>query len=365
MYIHELENWPHFLWDEESIIPLIIEVRHEQGVLMGSMKSMGFPVRNETLIQVITEDVIKTSEIEGEILDLQAVRSSVARHLGFDDKETPIDPSAEGVVAMMLDATQNFDLPLTKKRLFYWHTLLFPIGVKRYQKLRIGMWRLGAVDVVLGPIGKEKIHFEAPHADRVNNEIDLFLDWFNRDTSIDLVLKAAIAHLWFVTIHPFEDGNGRIGRALADLLLSRSEKSPTRFYSLSGQIHIERKGYYSLLEQTQKGSLDITLWIEWFLQCVKNAITQAITTLEMILVKGKFWENHVDILVNERQRKIINLMLDGFEGKLTSSKWAKITKCSQDSAYRDILDLIEKRILIKNPEGGRNTSYFLNLDFSR
>jgi Fic family protein len=258
---------------------------------------------------------------------------------------------------MMLDATQNFDQPLTKERLLNWHALLFP---NVNQKIRIGAWRTGLVRVVSGRMDKEEtVHFEAPPAERVDHEMKCFLDWFNQETSMDLVLKSAIAHLWFITIHPFDDGNGRIARAIGDLMLARSEKSSRRFYSLSAQIQKERKGYYAILEQTQKGKLDITLWIEWFFNCLKRAIEEALSVLETIRGKSQFWEAVAEISMNERQRKVINRMLDGFEGKLTSSKWAKITKCSQDTAYRDILDLVDKGILAKNPEGGRNTSYTL------
>ncbi len=360
MYIHELEGWPNFLWDQDKLSELLIQLRHLQGRLIGGMESIGFHARDETVLQVLTQDVVKSSEIEGEILDQTQVRSSVARHLGMDiaglDKT---DRNIEGVVDMMLDATQNFDQPLTKQRLLNWHTSLFPSVNKSYHKIRVGAWRTGIVQVVSGRMDKQTVHFEAPPADRVEHEMKLFLEWFNRETTMDLVLKAAIAHLWFVTIHPFDDGNGRIGRAIGDLMLARSENSSRRFYSLSAQIQKERKSYYAILEQTQKGKLDITLWIEWFFNCLKRAIEDALSTLEKIRSKSQFWEELAEVSLNERQRKIINRMLDGFEGKLTSSKWAKITKCSQDTAYRDILDLIEKEILTKSSEGGRNTSYSL------
>ncbi len=355
-YIHELERWPHFLWDQDKLSELLIELRHLPGRLIGGMESIGFHAREETVLQVLTQDVIKSSEIEGEILDPVLVRSSVARHLGMDiaglDKT---DRDVEGVVAMMLDATQNFDQPLTEERLFSWHRSLFPSQTK----IRVGAWRTGLVQVVSGRMDKETIHYVAPAAERVEHEMQLFLDWFNHETKMDLVLKAAVAHLWFLTIHPFDDGNGRIGRAIGDLLLARSENSRRRFYSLSAQIQKERRGYYAILEQTQKGILDITLWIEWFFNCLRRAIEEALLILEAIRSKARFWEAVADLSMNERQRKIINRLLDGFEGKLTSSKWAKIAKCSQDTAYRDILDLMEKGILGKNSDGGKNTSYFL------
>jgi|SRR3989344_2772780 len=360
MYIHELEGWPKFLWDQENLAPLLIQVRHQQGRLIGGMESIGFQVREEVILQTLTQDVVKSSEIEGEMLDQTLVRSSVARHLGMDIAALDTaDRTVDGVVEMMLDATQNFDKPLAKERLFLWHTALFPTGRSGFAKIRVGAWRTGPVQVVSGPMGKETVHFEAPPASRVDQDMGLFLHWLNQETSMDLVLKAALAHLWFVTIHPFDDGNGRIGRAIADLILARSEKSSHRFYSLSAQIQVERKSYYAILEQTQKGSLNVTSWIEWFLHCLERAIDKALATLETTMHKTRVWDALAEVPLNERQRKLINRLLDGFTGKLTSSKWAKIAKCSQDTAYRDILDLIDRGILMKNPEGGRNTSYSL------
>ncbi|MCX6991380.1 MAG: Fic family protein [Chlamydiae bacterium] len=360
MYIHELEKWPTFSTEHESLADLLVQLRHKQGILTGGMQSIGFQDRNETMLQVLTQDVVKSSEIEGEILDQSLVRSSVARHIGMEIAAlTHSDRNIEAVVEMVLDATQKFDQPLTKERLFAWHASLFPTGRSGFTKIRVGGWRSTHVQVISGYTGKETVHFESPPAEKVDFEMDQFLDWVNNETTIDLVLKAALAHLWFVTIHPFDDGNGRIGRAIADLILARSENSSRRFYSLSAQIQIERKGYYAILEQTQKGSLDVTPWIKWFFNCLGRAIDNALLTLDTILYKTKYWETLKEVPINERHRKIINLMLDGFEGKLTSTKWAKITKCSQDTAYRDILDLIAKGILVKNTEGGRNTSYSL------
>jgi Fic family protein len=358
MYIHELKTWPHFSWDQEKIAKLLVDLRHLQGRLMGGMESIGFHWQDEALLQTLTQDVVKSSEIEGEILDQSLVRSSVARHLGMDVGADPIDRNIEGVVEMVLDATQRYDQPLTRERLLAWHASLFPAGHSGLKKITVGNWRKGTVEVISGPLGKETIHFEGPSAQRVNHEMELFLAWFNQN-SIDPVLKAAISHLWFVTIHPFEDGNGRIGRAIADMMLAKSEKSSRRFYSLSSQIQKERKQYYAILELTQKGSLDITPWIEWFFGCLERAITSALGTLEMILKKAHFWDALSEISINERQRKIINRLLEGFEGNLTTSKWAKVTKCSQDTAHRDILDLVEKGILTKNSQGGRSTSYSL------
>lgn len=366
MYIYQRKNWPHFLWNQEDVADLLIQLRHQQGRLIGGMESIGFHVREETVLQTLTQDIVKSSEIEGEILDPSLVRSSVARRLGMESAALDVvDRNVEGIVEMMLDATQKFDQPLTKERVFNWHAALFPTGRSGFTKIRVGTWRTGPVQVVSGRIGKEIVHFEAPPADQVEHEMNRFLNWLNPDTGQDLVLKAALAHLWFVTIHPFDDGNGRIGRAIADLMLARSEKSSHRFYSLSAQIQIERKKYYAILENTQKGNLNITPWIEWFLNCMERAVEGALSTLGTIVHKAQFWDSLAEVSLNERQRKIINLMLDGFDGKLTSSKWAKITKCSQDTAYRDILDLLDRGILAKNAEGGRSTSYSLMPRFTK
>jgi Fic family protein len=361
MYIYERKNWPNFIWDQKNINDLLIQLRHQQGRLIGGMESIGFHVCEEAVLQTLTQDVVKSSEIEGEILDQAQVRSSVARHLGMEVAAlNTIDRNVEGVVEMMLDATQKFDQPLTQERLLQWHKDLFSTGQSGYKKIQVGAWRSGVVQVVSGQMGKETIHFEGPPAALVEKEMQQFLAWIHNEQSIDPVIKAAVAHLWFVTIHPFDDGNGRIGRAIGDLLLARAEKSSRRFYSLSAQIQKERKHYYAILEQTQKGGLDITPWILWFLGCLERAIESAFTSLQVVIHKREFWKDLDDSSLNERQRKIINRLLDGFEGKLTSSKWAKIAKCSQDTAYRDILDLIERGILIKNSEGGRSTSYSLN-----
>jgi Fic family protein len=360
MYMYEVEGWPHFSWNQDLLLDVLIRLRHSQGRLIGGMKSIGFHERDATVLRVLTEDVVKSSEIEGEILDKSLVRSSVARHLGIEVAGLGVvDRNIDGVVEMMLDATQKFDQPLSKERLLNWHASLFPTGRSGFSKIRVGDWRTQPVSVVFGQMGKETIHFEAPPADAVDHEMSVFLDWVNGEVTVDPVLKAAIAHLWFVTIHPFDDGNGRIGRAIADLLLARSENSSCRFYSLSKQIQAERKGYYAILEKTQKGPLDITPWIEWFFNCLERAIEKALVSLNAILHKARVWESLAEVSLNERQKKIINRLLDGFDGKLTTSKWAKITKCSQDTALRDILDLINRGILIKNPGGGRSTSYSL------
>lgn len=324
---------------------------------------MGFSLRAEAVFQTLTLDVLKSSEIEGEILDREQVRSSIAQHLGMDiGALTRVSRNIEGVVEMTLDATQNYDKPLTKERLFGWHASLFPIGYSGVRKIKVGVWRddvKGPMQVVSGRVGHERVHFEAPAADRVEQEMTVFLDWFNNDDGTDLVLRAGIAHLWFVTIHPFEDGNGRIARALADMMLARSEQSSQRFYSMSAQIHKERNAYYGGLEKVQKGTLDVTPQLGWFLDCLNHAFDGVESTLASVLKKARFWESHAGTPFNGRQRLILNKLLDAFEGKLTSSKWAKLAKCSQDTALRDILELVERGVLAKDPAGGRSTSYSL------
>jgi Fic family protein len=359
MYIHDLKEWPNFLWNVESLTEPLAHLRYSQGRLIGGMAHIGFDFRKETLLQSLTQDIVKSSLIEGERLDSAQVRSSVARHLGMDKASIAvIDRNIEGVVEMMLDATQKYDEPLTKERLLAWHSTLFPSGRSGFKKIKAGKWRTGSVQVVSGPMGEETVHFEGPDAKRIDHEIELFLKWIE-NKEIDLILKAAIAHLWFVTLHPFEDGNGRIGRAIADLLLARSENSRHRFYSLSSQIQRERKHYYAILEKTQKGNLDITPWIEWFVACLTRAIDKALATLEATVVKTEFFNALKNIAVNARQRKILIRLLDGFKGKLTSSKWAKMGKCSQDTALRDIAELIDKDILLKH-SAGPQTHYSLN-----
>ena len=363
LYIHELKGWSDFRWDNERITARLVDVRYRQGRLVGQMKGLGFPFRSEAVLHTLTEDVIKSSEIEGEKLDRDQVRSSIARRLGLDiGGLTHADRNVEDVVEMMLDATQGYEKPLTGRRLFDWHAALFPTGRSGMSKIRVGAWRddkKGPMQVVSGAIGKERVHYEAPAAEELRHEMQRFLEWFEKDRSTDLVLKAGVAHLWFVTIHPFDDGNGRIARAIADMVLARSEHSPQRFYSMSAQIRQERKAYYEILEATQKGDLDITRWLEWFLDCLGRAFTHAETTLEAVLKKARFWEKHAGAAFNDRQRKIVNQLLNGFEGKLTSSKWAKLAKCSHDTALRDIEDLMQKGVLKKDGAGGRSTSYSL------
>lgn len=363
-YIHELPDWPEFAWNHERLAGLLASVRHRQGRLVGRMEALGFPLKAEATLQTLTLDVLKSSEIEGELLDRAQVRSSIARRLGMDiGALVPADRHVDGVVEMMLDATQNHAAPLTAKRLFGWHAALFPTGYGGMHKLLVGQWRddaKGPMQVVSGGFGKERVHFEAPAAKRLKAETAAFLKWFNAKDGLDGVLKAGVAHLWFITLHPFEDGNGRIARAIADMALARSEQSPQRFYSLSAQIRLERKAYYDLLERTQQGGLNITAWLEWFLECLGRAIDSAEATLGDVLRKARFWQSHGTEPFNDRQRQLLNRLLDGFEGKLTSSKWAKLAKCSQDTALRDILELLERGILVRDAGGGRSTSYSLS-----
>jgi Fic family protein len=363
MYIHELAEWPGFHWNKQHLAEPLADVRHRQGLLIGHMGALGFNLQQEAVLQTLTADVIKSSEIEGERLDAEQVRSSIARRLGMDIGALKLaDRNVEGVVEMMLDATRHYDKPLTDERLFAWHASLFPTGRSGMRKIRVGAWRddgEGPMQVVSGPIGKERIHFEAPAAPRVEKEMGAFLDWFNGKTDIDPVMKAGLAHLWFVSIHPFDDGNGRIARAIADMALARSENSPQRFYSMSAQIRQERNAYYDILEQTQKADMDVTPWMEWFLGCLGRAIDGAQTVLGAVLAKAKFWDRAQGISINERQRLVLNKLLDGFEGNLTTSKYAKLTKSSSDTALRDIAQLVDAGLLVRSSEGGRSTSYTL------
>jgi Fic family protein len=363
MYIHERKDWPDFRWNIEKLAEPLASVRYRQGGLIGQMKGLGFRLQQEAVLETLTKDVLKTSEIEGEKLDAEQVRSSVARRLGLDiGGLKPADRNVEGVVEMMIDATSHYNRPLTDERLFGWHAALFPTGRSGMTRIKTGAWRgenAGPMRVVSGAVGKEIVHFEAPKAKRLKKEMTTFLKWFEGKVAIDPVLKAGLAHLWFVTIHPFEDGNGRIARAIADMALTRSEHSSQRFYSMSAQIKLEHKKYYDILEDTQKGTMDVTDWMLWFLDCLGRAIDGAHFTLKAVIDKARFWDRIKDAPLNDRQRSVINRVLDGFEGKLTSSKYAKLTKCSQDTAYRDIQALVERRILVQNPEGGRSTSYSL------
>lgn len=364
VYIHQLKGWPNLTWDRGRVAGLLAEARYLQGALLGKMSALGFNLCEEATLKILTQDVLKTSEIEGEKLDAGQVRSSIASRLGIDIG-LPLQTSraVDGIVEIMLDATRNYNVPLTEERLWEWHRLLFPGKRTWMNRLVIGRWRDetgGLMQVVSGPIGRETVHYEAPSFERLEEEMGQFIAWINNEAEMDLVIKSAVAHFWFVTIHPFDDGNGRIGRAIADMLLAKSERSVQRFYSMSAQIQKERNAYYNILEKCQKGpSLDITEWVEWFLGCFKRAIGASDAILELILKKAAFWQLHGNEFFNERQRRLVNCLIDGFEGKLTSSKWAKIGKCSQDTALRDINDLLERNILKKDEAGGRSVGYYL------
>lgn len=364
MHIHENKNWPNFFWDSQKLANLLAEIRHRQGKMLGRMEALGFSVRTEATLDNLTLEVVKSSEIEGEILDINQVRSSIARRLGIEVAGlVSSDRHVDGVVDMMLDATQSFEKPHSEERLYGWQAALFPTGRSGLSKITVGAWRTGEngpMQVISGAYGKEKVHFEAPEASRLPNEMAAFLDWFNAANDLDPVLKSAIAHLWFVTVHPFEDGNGRVARAIADMQLARADKTAQRFYSMSAQIRLERNDYYNILEQTQKGSLDITEWLTWFLTCLGRSFDQVEDTLQQVHRKTKFWDVIGHLELNHRQHTMLNKLFDGFEGKLNTSKWAKITKCSTDTALRDIQDLMAKGILVKEDAGGRSTSYLLN-----
>ncbi|MFH1853072.1 MAG: Fic family protein [Candidatus Neomarinimicrobiota bacterium] len=362
-YIYQHADWPNFTWDDGRLLTLLGQVRNLQGKLIGKMEALGFELQSEAVLRTMALEVIKSTEIEGEILNPEQVRSSVARQLGIDiSGSVPSNQKIDGVVDMLADATQNFNQPLTKPRLFGWHCALFPTGHSGLNKISVGNWRddvAGPLQVVSGAIGKEILHFQAPDAAGLESEMDSFIAWFNKTDNLDPVIKAGIAHLWFVTLHPFDDGNGRIARALADMLLARADGMPQRYYSMSAQIRKDRNGYYTILENTQKGTLDITDWLDWFLGCLLNALESSGQILATVIDKHRFWNKNAPQIQNNRQKLLLNKLLDGFDGKLTSSKWAKIAKCSPDTALRDIQDLINKQILRKAEGGGRSTSYEL------
>jgi len=364
VYIHERADWPRFRWDARRLVRKLAAVRHRQGRLLGRLENAGVTLRDEATLRTLTEEAITSSEIEGAILDREQVRSSLARRLGLESGGLkPADRHTEGVVDMILDATQNCDQPLTRERLCGWQAALFPTGYSGLRRITVGAWRTaasGPMQVVSGAIGRERVHFEAPAAERVEKEMKVFLDWCNsEENSVDPVLRAAQAHLWFETLHPFEDGNGRIGRALVDMLLARSEHSPQRFYSMSTQIRKDQDNYYARLEAAQNSDLDITEYFDWFLECMDNALNGTETVLADVVRKARFWERYAGEIFNERQHKLLNLLLDNFEGHLTTSKWARIAKCSQDTAGRDIDSLVQRNILRKAAAGGRSTWYSL------
>jgi Fic family protein len=363
MYLHDNKDWPNFKWDTEILLPYVSKVRDLQGRLIGKMESMGFELREEAVLATLTEDILKSSEIEGEFLNPEEVRSSVARRLGMEIAGLPTaSRDVEGVVDMMLDATQKYKEPLTEDRLFGWHSALFPTGRSGMHKITVGNWRRdesGPMQVISGPMGKEKVHYIAPNASRLEGEMNLFIEWFNTDEKMEPVIKSAIAHLWFVSIHPFDDGNGRIARAIADSQLARTDRTKQRFYSISAQIMNSKNGYYNILESSQKGNMDVSQWLVWYFERLAEALEATNETLSRILVKATFWELHRTTQFNERQVEMINKLQGGFFGKLNSSKWAKMTKVHRDTARRDIQDLIKKGVLSNSGEGGRSTNYLL------
>ena len=362
-YIWQTEDWPHWRYDLSSLAGPLTDVSRAQGLLLGRLADLGMALRDQASLAALTEDVVKTSEIEGEVLSVQSVRSSIARRMGVDiGAVAPVDRHVEGVVEMVLDATTRASASLTAERLFGWHAALFPTGYSGMTRIAVGQWRTdaeGPMQVVSGPMGRRKVHFQAPSADLLTIEIERFLAWANAETDEPMLIKAGLAHLWFVTLHPFDDGNGRIARAVGDLFLSRADGSPQRFYSLSAQIQRERKDYYEVLERTQKGTLDVTGWLSWFLGTLGRAVASSQTTLDAVLVKARFWQRWAGQSLNERQVKLLNRLHEGFDGKLTSSKWALIAKCSPDAALRDITQLLDLGVLQKTPGGGRSTGYKL------
>ena len=362
-YIWQASDWPNWRFDLAALAGPMAEVSRTQGLLMGRLAEVGMALRDEASLAVLTEEVVKTSEIEGEQLNVESVRSSIARRLGVDiGALAPFDRHVEGVVEMVLDATANCRSRVTRERLFGWHAAMFPTGYSGRSKIKVGGWRddaSGPMQVVSGPIGRQRLHFEAPPAERLEAENSRFFDWLNGASNEPPLIKAGLGHLWFVTLHPFDDGNGRIARAIGDLLLARADGSPQRFYSLSAQIQCERKAYYDVLERTQKRLMDVTEWLAWFLDTLHRAVDQAQHTLDVVLTKARYWQRWATMPLNERQVKLLNKLLDDFEGKLTSSKWAAIAKCSPDTALRDINDLLSRGVLRKSDAGGRSTSYAL------
>lgn len=367
LYVHQQPDWPDLHWQNDGLTDRLAAVRHDQGRLIARIENLGFSLRQEAAVETLTEEVVTSSEIEGELLDAGQVRSSVARHLGVDIGGLPSeDRSVEGIVELMSDATQKYAESLDADRLFGWHAALFPTGRSGLSRITAGAWRndsAGPMQVRSGPVGRERVHFEAPAADRVAREMETFLAWFNAPSTTDGVLRAGLAHLWFVTIHPFDDGNGRIARAIADMALARSEDSPQRFYSMSAQIRQERSSYYRVLERTQRGTTDVSEWMNWFLECFGRAVNRADVSLGGVLRKARVWETVGSSSVNDRQRKVMNLLLGDFQGNLTTSKWATLTKCSQDTALRDIRELMDRGVLVRNPGGGRSASYALTVGY--
>ena len=363
MYLHQRENWWQFFYDSQAVMNRLGSVRAHQGQMLGRMLSLGFDFQGEAMLSTMSLELVRSCEIEGEVLNITEVRSSIAHRLGIETAGiVPVSRYVEGLVEMLLDATQHYDQPLTSERLFGWHNVLFPTGRSGLYAIEVAKYRSGEMQVVSGPMGHEKVHYEAPKPERIETEMQRFLGWVNQEDDTDAVIKAAIAHLWFVSIHPFDDGNGRITRAITDMLMARSEHSDKRFYSMSNEIKMRQKEYYDVLERTQRGDGDITEWLLWFLECIDSAFASTEDTLSAVLSKARFWERHANLSLNERQRKIINMQFEGFFGKLTTSKWAKICKCSSDTALNDIKYLLERGLLCKNEEGGRSTNYSLVID---
>ncbi len=361
IYIHQLKSWPNFHWNEQDFISLLSEVRNLQGKLLGKVELLGFELKDEANLETLIQDVVQSSEIEGEILNPEQVRSSIATRLGLENSGLDHnDRHIDGIVEMMLDATHNNNKTLTDERLFGWHAALFPTGRSGMYKIEVGKWRLGDMQVVSGGMNRETVHYEAPKAELLESEMIRFMNWFNTQSDLDPILKAAMAHLWFITIHPFDDGNGRIARAITDMQLSKADGVNQRFYSMSAQINNQKKSYYNILEQTQKDDLEITKWIVWFLDCLKKAIISSNSIVDKVVRKHQFWMKNSLQISNDRQREMLNKLMENFEGNLTTSKWAKITKVSQDTALRDITDLVNKGILRKENSGGRSTHYKLN-----
>jgi len=361
-YIWQHENWPRMTWNHEALATLLAEVNLLRGQLLGRLSVFGFEEQGNSVLESITQEIIHSAEIEGELLNRDSVRSSVARQLGLSYEGLPRENHfIEGVVQVMMDATQCYDQQLTKQRLWGWHAALFPTGYSGPHKITVADWRKGSepMQVVSGAMGRETVHYEAPQSDAVDCEMKELLEYVNGEDAVDPIVKAAIVHLWFVTIHPFDDGNGRLGRTLTEMMLSKADCSSQRYYSLSSEILNRRKEYYEILEKTQKGNLDVTEWVEWFLFAMRDALQNAINKTDGVMRKVEFWDKHRDTPINERQRKVLNMLFDGFEGKLNSSKWYRINHCSQDTATRDIKDLVEKGILRSTGEGGRSTNYEL------
>lgn len=365
MYIYQFKKWPNFYWDQAALTDLLADVRYHQGLLLGYMSALGLTVREQACVQMLTEEIVKTCEIEGVQLDSEHVRSSIVRRMGVDYLITSHNGClVEGMVEMMFDVMRNYEISLTEERIFKWHKAAFPKKKYSTKPFTIGKWRTkksNPIQIIFNADRPEKIHYEAPGHDKIKQEMKQFIKWYNADTELDLIIKSALAHFWFVTLHPFDEGTGRVARAITDMLLARSEQIQQRFYSMSAQIQLEHKEYYHILQQCQKGTLDVTLWLEWFLNCFKRAILAAKQSLEKSLIRTIFWQTHESENFNQRQRYIINRLLDKFEDKLTSSTWAKLGKCSQDTALRDISDLLDRQILIKEVGGGRSTSYILSV----